>query len=234
MASHSRWPHPADCHSAIPAAHLAATQTGREHDSVGHGKDTVVCKTGRRTPARRLTASKSYGSRQSQLMQQGRLSSKTSLLIQATGCRIACRAPFGLLPTPDSCTQHRFTIQRTFQQYRAMQAPVSAALTCPEDGTKSCRSARAAGWGTASTWTSPLPSTRARRPSLHMTEAHGASNWRLLSRQRQARGPTEPGNQAPFCLEADVKSSATRMKHFRQDLKGRQSACYPAQERLPP
>ena len=70
-----------------------------------------------------LTTSKSYGSRESQLMQQGRLSSNTSLLIQATGCRTACKAPPGLLPAPDSCTHHRFTIQRTIQQDAALQLP---------------------------------------------------------------------------------------------------------------
>ena len=112
-----------------------------------------------------LTTSKSYGSRESQLMQQGRLSSKTSLLIQATGCRTACRAPPSLLP---ACTQHRlFQFSAPLSRIEHCSCLVSAALTCPEDGTKSCRSARAAGWGTASTWTSPLPSTRASRPSLH-------------------------------------------------------------------
>ncbi len=56
-------------------------------------------------------------------MQQGRLSSRTSPLIRATGCRTACRAPPGLLPAPNSCTQHRSTVQRTIQQDRALQLP---------------------------------------------------------------------------------------------------------------
>ena len=150
-----------------------------------------------------LTTSKSYGSRGSQLMQQGRLSSKTSLPTLATGCRTACRAPPGLLPAPGSCTQHWSNTQRTIQLDRGLQSQ----LHLPALGTESSLAGQPGLLDGAQQALQPphCPALGPADPACTVTKAPGPSNRQMIPKEHQAKGPTEPSNQLPYGLEADVK-----------------------------